>query len=373
MQVKVYPIRRKGRSAYILRYKAGGKVIREATSGTSRRREAYRLAREAEAEANRPNNAWALAADSYEDERAWDSKSNRQNWATARRGFEQFAAPARLSDASTRQLTRWAASLREAGRSEATIRTHLIHIGALLNWAVEQELLDRSPKMKLPALEPGNGGFPITGEELDRLLEAADKIMGQAAPGWRRLILGLRWSGLRLGEAHRLWWDGETSDAIWPLRLSRKRMACFRFRRRTHKGRREELVKMAEEFRQFLLETPPARRRGRVFRVYTRDRGNEVTWLKSWSQILRDIGEAAGITREGRPFTAKWLRCTFGTALAKKNVPPIALKHLMRHRDIRTTYRYYVHLTMGEIADLLDEGGDLGDTVLEETADHYAQ
>jgi integrase len=364
MCIRVYPIRPRGKNKYYrLRYKRGDKVLKEPSTETTNRRAAYELARRAEEEANKPQTDWELAADQYQEERYWGSISNRRGWATSRQKFEEFARPESLTDATTRRLSQWASKLRRDGRSEATIRTHLIRLRTFLRWTADQGLLDSPPRVRLPPAGSGGASFPITGEELDRLLAAAEKVMGrQAAASWRRLILGLRWSGLRLGEAHRLWWTGGPDNAIWPQRIHRKRLACFLFRSHTQKGRRDELVKMAEEFRQFLLETPPEQRVGRVFRPRTMDCAGELRCLKTWSKRLSAMGAEAGISREGRPFVAKCLRASFGTAMAKYHVPASTLKHMMRHKHIDTTYRYYVDLAISDIADSLERCEDAGAT-----------
>jgi hypothetical protein len=51
-------------------------------------------------------------------------------------------------------------------------------------------------------------GSPITAEEFERMLDKVPGIVVDVAtPSWQRLLTGLWWSGLWLGEALDLWWD----------------------------------------------------------------------------------------------------------------------------------------------------------------------
>ena len=150
-----------------------------------------------------------------------------------------------LRELTAERISFLQADLRRRGRAEATIAGHLGHLRAALNWAVDQGLLAAMPEIRRPKRAKRSGradpmkGRPITTEEFERMLDKitqgltpdparrsataskqgrkgkrkAPKTRPPTIPSvevmqsWRQLLLGLWWSGLRLGEALNLYWD----------------------------------------------------------------------------------------------------------------------------------------------------------------------
>jgi integrase len=207
-------------------------------------------------------------------------------------------------------------------------------------------------------------GRPLSGEEFDRLIDAAGKVRKHDAPIWQRFLRGLWLSGLRLEEGLSLSWDRGAGFAV---DLTGRRPK-FRIRAAAEKGNRDRVLPMTPDFAELLAETPEAERRGRVFKVNGLLSGQPIT-PKRVSRILTAIGKRAGVKVDQRAKrdretgekveTVKYasahdLRRSFGTRWAKR-VMPAVLRQLMRHSSIETTMRYYVDLDADELADELWE------------------
>ncbi len=283
--------------------------------------------------------------------------------------------PQRLRNINADWLSRFQSALRASGRSEATIRTYLAHLRAVLKWAVDLELLPEVPKIKMPKRAKQQKvmkGRPITGEEFERMLgkveagllavritkvskrpigmKAKEKLLAMrqqqaaaVAASWKHLLRGLWLSGLRLGEALELWWD-ERPDKISVDLESRRPM--LRIRAELEKGGQDRILPMTPDFASFLLETPEGERHGPVFRPLGL-RGQQCRGVDYASRRICAIGEAAGVKVNSDPkgnvkfASAHDLRRAFGARWAPK-VMPAVLQQLMRHESIETTLRYYV-------------------------------
>lgn len=165
------------------------------------------------------------------------------NYQTTFRAFERHVRPTRLRDLTTAKITAFAAGLRKDGLSEASVKRHLGALRAVSRWACRQELLPKVPTFDMPkrGAAAKMKGRPITGEEFDRMLAAVPKVVIEnydpntpradidADPrvaSWRELLLGLWWSGLRLGEAIALRAD-QQPGGVWAILDGRNSMLAF--------------------------------------------------------------------------------------------------------------------------------------------------
>jgi integrase len=194
------------------------------------------------------------------------------------------------------------------------------------------------------------------------MLAAVPKIVGdESAESWRFLLRGLWWSGLRLGEALALRWDG--SDGI-VVDLSGK-YPMLRIPGEHQKSGKDQLYPVAPEFAEFLSAVPERDRRGRVFKLAgvvnpkapgAGTKGGAVGGIDWVSHVIGRIGRKAGIkvgtakkhnTKTGaaedaiKCASAHDLRRSFGVRWSKL-VMPTQLMELMRHEDIGTTMQFYV-------------------------------
>lgn len=255
--------------------------------------------------------------------------------------FVRHASPEFLADVNTASLTLHVAALRSAGRSENTIKSHLRTLRALLRWSVDQGYIPQMPR--LPKISRGSAGQPhrgrpLTDDEFSHLLSVVDQVVElEFAESWRRLLLGLWMSGLRLGEALRLSWD---SDGLVVVDLASSDRGRLIFRSAGQKSRKNQIIPITPEFREFLLTVPAGDRSGPVFSPKVRY-GRRTASTSQASHVISAIGEKSGIeTDPGRFATAHDLRRSFGLRWSKL-VMPAVLQQLMRHATISTTMQYY--------------------------------
>jgi integrase len=119
---------------------------------------------------------------------------------------------------------------------------------------------------------------------------------------------------------------------------------ALRFALGSQKAKRAELVAIAPEFAEMLEATPEAERHGRVFPIHMN--------VNQTSQKVSAIGKRAGVVVDdatGKSASAHDYRRAFGTRWSKR-VMPAVLRRLMRHKDIKTTLKYYVDQDAEDIA-----------------------
>ena len=260
--------------------------------------------------------------------------------------IEQIVKPTRLRDVTTQAISVWVAELRD-GRADTTVGLYCTELRAALGWAKEMEFISEVPTIRPPkgAKEGKPKGRPINLEEHERMLAAVSKVVkAPSVDAYRRLLDGLWWSGLRLGEAVRLSWE---PDAAVSVIMHEDYRPALRFRPDGHKGRRAELIPCAPEFAQLLDEIPEHERCGQVFDV-----GVSALVAGKW---ISKIGKKAQIVvneQTRKAASAQDYRRSFGTRWAKRIMPAV-LKRLMRHRAIETTLKYYVEQDVDDIADNL--------------------
>jgi integrase len=267
--------------------------------------------------------------------------------------LETIVNPDRLAKLTPATMSRFQAKLRERGIRDTTIAKILRHVRAVLSWGVSMGMLAKVPAIHTPKRAKGQTimhGRPIVEEEFERVLAAVPKVRPHDADQWLRLLTGLWWSGLRLGEALGLSWDLEAGFAV---DLDGRR-PCFRIRAEAQKSGRDEVLPMTPDFATFLMATPPAERTGRVFLLVRQDT-MELRNPVNVGAIVSSFGKRAGVVvnkAEGKFASAHDFRRSFGTRWAKR-VKPLVLKRLMRHASITTTERYYVDMDADEVADEL--------------------
>ena len=393
-EIKVYVVQEKDRTNLSMRYKDPiTSLLVKRTTGTSKRKEAERIAHKWEAEVNegrdqRPNKiSWDAFRECCEAEKLSGlAKKTRDAFASAFNHLERVINPKKLSAVTSATLSRFQAELRKEGMKETTIAVHLRHLKAALNWAVSMGMLHQKPDIHMPKRAKGRKlmrGRPLSGEEFERMLLAAPKVRPHDAEAWRRYLTGLWLSGLRLEESTLFSWDLDT-----PLSVDLSgRHPRFRILAEAEKGHQDRLLPMTPDFAQWLLQTPDRERVGPVFKLVGLQTGEQMT-PKRIGRIVAAIGKKARVVvnrtkkkvveavdgkkqmveKEVTEYaSAHDLRRSFGTRWAPR-VRPATLQLLMRHRDISTTLNYYVAQDADEVADELwagfpgQEGTILGTT-----------
>lgn len=363
------------------------------STGTSKRGEAEKIAARWEAEL-RTGQASAGGRLPWDDFRAAYEHAafaslkpaSQRNYTASLDLFETLCKPRRLGDLTTARVTTFTAELRKGieretkdGKkkrchlSEASIARHLRTLKAVARWAHKQELLGRVPQFQMPKKAAGAQrmkGRPITTEEFERMLTAAESVVGQpAADSWKFLLRGLWASGLRLGEAMALRWDHRPDGLSVVLDGKHSTLA---FDAASQKSGKVQHVPLAPE----AIELLEANRRsaGYVFNPRRSDGELLARHVLKVGKTISKIGEAAGVVTDParrRTATAHDLRRAFGSRWSKL-VMPATLKELMRHASIETTMTYYVQqsaqTTSSELWTL--RGNLLGNLTPDEAAEH---
>jgi integrase len=366
-QISVTIVKYPDRKYLMMRYvdPTTGKQIARSTR-TTRRREAERTAVKWEAEvragrgSSRITISWEAFRDRYEDEVIPGLAVNTGNLLTTTfNAIERILMPKRLSDLTADRLSHFQAKLREGGLAEPSIRTYLAHLVSSLKWAATVGLIPTVPKVQRPKRVKKSKmmkGRPITGEEFDRLLAKTIDVVGiERAESWKYLLRGLWLSGLRISEAVQLYWDRD--DRLRAELGTRRPMLIIPGE--LEKGHKDRLLPMAPEFAQFLIATPEANRKGRIFRPLQRYGKDREYTGKAVARVISKIGQSTGIkvhqnvrTGKIKYASAHDLRRSFGERWARKVMPQV-LQELMRHESIETTLKYYVGRNAELTADVL--------------------
>ena len=275
--------------------------------------------------------------------------------------FEKEMNPKRLSAIDERMLSHYVKALRSGRHSkrlkESTIKSHLRHLKALLNWAKDQRMLNASPvfpKIRRARISHGHKvmrGRPITLEEFERMLKETPEIVGKAnAKQWIFYLNGLWHGGFRLSEALEIYWDRQ--DKIHLTKSGRYTM--MKIPGDLEKGHKDRLLPLAPEFVRLLGSVPKTQRTGRVFKLPRVDGKQGEPTKDRVSKTITKIGAKANVIVDtNKTASAHDLRRSFGERWASK-LMPADLMEIMRHESIETTMKYYVGKNAERTAAIMD-------------------
>jgi len=214
----------------------------------------------------------------------------------------------------------FARDLEARGRARATITRRLSTIAGFYKYAVQEELLDRSPAahVRRPRVDYESHAVALDRNELGALLVAA----GLGPPAGHALISLLALNGLRVSEA--------TGADIEHLGLERGHRTLVI----TRKGGKVVTVPLAPRTARAIDLAIGERTEGPVF-VARDDRRLD---RHAAGRIVRKTARRAGI---GKPVTPRTLRHAFITAASlDAGVPLRDVQEAASHADPRTTMRY---------------------------------
>lgn len=359
MRIKVYLMQRAGRRFWECQWKdpITGKLKTKST-GKAIKRDAERFAGAHEEALNAGkfrtvlNTKWNYLADRYEQEALVSrARKTKYKFTGTRKWLKKLIDPEYAITIDADLISRFQTLLREQGLAEATIKGCLSTLRACLNWAANLKLIPEAPHFAMPKRINYAKGRPLTADEFKRFLDASAIEVGEEhAAGFDELIRGLWLSGLRLEEGVRLTWE-PTYDGI-SVDLTGN-VPRLRIEANEDKSTKAQLLPITPDFADFLLDIPPERRQGRVFRPTIDGMQAEFMRGDTCGDILRRIGKRAKIIvaqyrpkpGEKEPRTkyasAQDFRRSFGTRWAPL-VTPQQLQQLMRHSSIETTMKYYV-------------------------------
>ena len=355
LTVKVVSYGRKFLSMYYVDPITNRRVVK--STETANKREAERIAGQWEKELqsgawqHEMNLTWRQFVERYEEQVYPKLRpKTRETRDIAFHVVEKHINPARLSSMTPQTIATLESRMRADKMKESTIGVYLGHLRSVLNWAVDQHYLNERIKLKLPATR--RRARPVTGEEFDRLIEAAKKVRPKDHETWSRYLTGLWLSGLRLSESLILSWD---QDAPLRVDTTGKRVR-LRIAGDVQKNGKDQLLPITPDFADLLETTPQDQRRGLVFPLM--GDGRQMS-AKRVCKVLAAIGARAKVNVSDRQGQRKWatahdLRRAFGSRWARY-VAPAILQTLMRHSSISTTMRFYVGLEADEIGEQLDQ------------------
>ena len=353
-----------------------GKPRRKSTKTTSKS-EATTIAKKLQVDLNAGrmsdySTTWAKFRARYETEVArTKSDSSQRAIAYSFNAVEKHINPRFVRMVTADELSQMSAALRDKdGLADASIASILRTLKAALNWAAKLKLIAEAPHVTMPKdAAKKSGGRAVTAEEMERMLEAIPKVLAgdtgeddvapkrplRTAPAaevesWRRLVIGLWWSGLRLKEALRLHWTDDRH--ISPILKARRPL--FAIQAAANKSRKNQHFPMAPEFAAMLEAVPGDDREGFVFNPLMRA-GTRATFV-TVSRMVAAFGRKAGVvvsrTAGEEPVyaSAHDLRRSFGTRWSRRVLPQV-LKDLMRHTSIQTTMDFYITQTAEDSAD----------------------
>lgn len=318
---------------------------------TTDRREAERAAARWEAELaagaapQTDRVTWSAFRDRFESEHLSGlADKTALAYRTALTAFESEINPARLASVTSATLSQFAAQLRRRQIAETSIGTYLRHVSSAMNWAIRMGLLAKAPIRPVLRYSSTARHRPATGEELERMLAVIDQVADcrHDPRGWKRYIIGLNLSGLRLSESIALSWD--PAEAFTVERIGDD--WHYRIYAEGQKSRRNQLLPVTPDFAELLESTPEPDRHGPVFPLIGR-KGNRIRGQNTISRHIKAIA-----TRASTNVTAHDFRRAFGTRWAQRVLPPV-LQQLMRHANLATTMKYYVHLTAADVSTAL--------------------
>ena len=260
--------------------------------------------------------------------------------------FEETMNPKYLRNVTGAVLSGYSSKLRESGVSESTIGTHMRTLRAVLQWAKDSGHISDLPVVPKVARARRSRakGRPLTDKEFYKMLFAirdVSMIPVKSRKSWRRLLIGLWLSGLRLEESLVLTWGKESGheNALW-VDMSGE-FPLLGVTAESEKGFEDRLLPITPDFGRWLMRVPEQDRHGWVFPI-VKHRFPEVRLMRSVSKVITLIGKASGVTvnSKGKAASAHDLRRSFGLRWSRK-VYPAELQSLMRHASIQTTMEYY--------------------------------
>ena len=278
----------------------------------------------------------------------------RNTWESYDRNLRLYILPGfgklRLPDITRAKVKAFLAEkVAEEKHSRNTIRLMIAPLRAILNHAIEDELIDRNPALRIgrfyrvhfEARKP----TALTSEESQRFLEAAKKFYPEYHPlflcalraGLRQgELLGLKWGDIQFGQSE--------SDANRYILVQRNLQAGRLISTKSHKRRR---VDLSRELRQAMLDL----RDSKFLIAFQRglDLGNELIFQDAEGQALdRNVVTRVFkgcLSRAGlREIRFHDLRHTFGSQLIQNGASLVYVRDQMGHSSIRVTADIYGHL-----------------------------
>ncbi len=364
-EITVRVVKRGDRGRFVLRWQnhqtgESGQVTSEARRRRDAEREAVDLLQELETATETVS--WQDYCQTYQGEGlASTAENTRKHWRKVRNHINRLLQPVSLGEMNAAAISKLKAQWHREGLRPTSVRSYLRALKAALRWAHTHVDGFSAPTIAIPP-EGDNPmkGRPISTEEFERILTAVRPVMRRRLAGkrkrqvdparledcvesWTDFLWGLWLSSLRLNECLHLSWDDPQYICVVGLDT---RLPKLRIPQKRQKSRRRQLYNMAPDFAEFLRDMLGTQE-GFVFSpqlIYRETRS-----LETVSEVIRTMGRRAKVivdTPEDGKIkyaSAHDLRRSF--AERWRGTPGVDREHLtglMRHRDYKTTDRYYL-------------------------------
>jgi integrase len=252
--------------------------------------------------------------------------------------------------------------------ASATIASNMATIWAIVNWGIDQDMLPpikrpRKRKRKADKAESVSGGRSLTGEEIDRMVDAIRNNAeldgkpllkaGEDAESFVRSIYAARLMGLRVDDCHRLSFNNGLGRHVAYIDESAPVIAFCS----DQKNGLEEDVPLTPQAVEWLRTVPSG------LEWIARARGSR-GWHKTTHRLCRVIagaGRAARIvtkrnSRRTKYASAHDLRRTFAVEmLGRLSVKEV--QKLTRHADCQILLRYYADVQQDTLSKKMAEVG----------------
>jgi len=263
-------------------------------------------------------------------------------------------------------VKRLISDLRARNFAKNTIRLAVTTLRAVLNAAVEDELIEHNPAQGLGRFvkseKATREGISLTPKEVEQLRSAARDELTWA--DYALIFTAVR-TGLREGEIAALQWgdiqfgDGERDTDRYILvqrnydrRWSRKML--------TPKSRKPRRVDMSRELRRVLLQLRDSRRVSAFATgksdisdelVFPSEAGTPIEMNNFSERVFKPLLSRAGLRR----IRFHDLRHTFGSLLIQVGAPLAYVRDQMGHSSIQVTVDIYGHLIPGANVSFVDQ------------------
>lgn len=343
---------------YGLRWTRSDGTNREVSSGCTRRKDAERAAAELEldlksGDVDSPDISWPLFRRRYEAEHLSSlAPSTFGQWTTAANWFEKIIDPQLLSQVSKSTMSRFQSELKETGLADASVDSYVRTMQNAWGWAVEDvELMREAPRLR----RSRKGKFvrkmrsrAINLEELERILMATDKVRRNDASEWKKFILGLWHSGLRVDELRRLSWD---EDELLTVDTTRA-IPVIRMLGPGHKNRNDCYQVITKDFWELIKLSKP-KRSGYVFPFSCARKSPQIS-RKRLIRVISDIGSVSNVITEptkGKTASSHDIgKRAFLTRMVADGHSLDDTRRMGRHSSEETTKAYYLYEDAQELA-----------------------
>jgi site-specific recombinase XerD len=258
------------------------------------------------------------------------------------RDWSVLRGPKYLAEITPEMLDEWVgqwspSAARKDDRMGITTQSHLLsRLKSFFSWATKIRLIDMDPSLPLTSITPSDKRtMPLTPTQFEELLAATERYdaaqsrqQDKFGKELRTLFLVMRWSGLRIADA---------------LMLPKAALVGNRLTLTTRKTRASATPVLPDQVVAELLELRPGPNTNPCYFWWT-GKSNNLSLTSFWTARVRELNKYLSfVDEQGQPmkFHSHQLRDTFAVELLLAGVAIEDVSHLLTHKSVRVTERYY--------------------------------